>query len=789
MLRKCKDASDSNSKGVAKQRVICKLFDNRAEQTSYNAVCALLAAKFEHPKKGKAWAMWMTLKRVCTNHLIKTSYLGIRLSLCVFLFSAACSPSEHVDQATGSGQNGIEAERLSELAAVGRWGEGQALKTELSPDGSMAAVITTDGFSIYSASEWQPIGIERSYGGRPGAVDLAADGRTLLFSDAESKSLEIWDLETVQLRYRHPEERLRRFFQLAPNGDRFLTNDGTGLIIAESDGGEIVSTIDLSDYRKVEQVSFSPDGELISGMVGDAVFVDRIVLWSTESGKIEEEFSLETESKMEHRFVAGQFSPDGRYFGAISQIEGGNEPSNVMIWDLQEGGSSIVLAGEESVYADFWGFVDAQTVFVTHLSGKISLWTLEADGGPVLSELNTGETLADRPYFLQDGSSFLVRYGSGEIGRWDVESGAEALRFSPTVRNHLYHLAVEEQTGMALLTGSDGRIEVWDSNQAVLSASIDRYRAGRVQGLDFAADGSTLAAALTNGRVLRWNAAAAQLSAPQELPDQVGRVDTVAYSPAEPLLITGMGEQTSAISFDDSIRIWSFDSSMTTDPLVELQGGDEAVPGCSLFKNQVLFSADGDTFFTVSHNYTVNRWETASGDHLATFAGHTDAILDMTLSPDGQTLFTVSADGSLRNWSVKRGRQIDVLSEALRSYGSLAISPDGQTLFAGSSTGEIMLIDPVRGGVIGQLEGKMNPRTDLEFTPDGRIVVAGSEGNLVRFWSVEERSVLWEIALDEDRFISALALSPDGRSLGVGTRSGTVHLFSLDHKMESEAAN
>lgn len=734
--------------------------------------------------------MCMRLNKACAGHRVFSKRIGLSLSLFAILFIAACSPAEEVDQAAGSGQNGIEVERLSALVSVGHWGEGQALKTELAPDGSMAAVMTTDGFSIYSVPEWEPIGIDRSYGGRPGAVELSADGSTLLFSNAESKSLEIWDLETVQLRYRHPEEMLRRFFQLAPDGDRFLTNDETGLILAESDDGKIVSKIDLGDYRKVDQVSFSPDGALISGMVGEAIFVDRIVLWSAESGKVVETLSLDREN----RLIAGQFSPDSRYFGAISQFEGGDEPPNIQIWDLENGRTPVVLAADEPIYGDFWGFVDEETVFVTHLSGKISLWSLDRTAGPVLSELDVGETLADRPYFLEDGSELLVRYGSGEIGRWDVAAGIEAFRFSPTIRNHLYHLTVDRQTGFALITGSDGHIEVWDSNQAVLNATLDRYRAGSVQGLDFAADSSWLAAALTNGRVLRWDTAAARLPAPQELPDQVGRVDTVAYSPTEPLLVTGMGEQTSAISFDDSIRIWAFDSALSADPLLELQGGDEAVPGCSLFKNRVLFSADGSTFFAVSHNYTVNQWETATGAHIATFAGHTDAILDMTLSPDGEILFTVSADGSLRNWSVKKGRQIDLLSEALRSYGSLAISPDGQTLVAGTSTGEIMLIDPVRGGEVGQLEGKMNPRTDLEFTQDGELVVAGSDGNVVRFWSLESREVVWELPLEEDRFISALALSPDGRSLGVGTRSGTIHLFSFNDEderaeREGEATN
>jgi WD40 repeat protein len=64
----------------------------------------------------------------------------------------------------------------------------------------------------------------------------------------------------------------------------------------------------------------------------------------------------------------------------------------------------------------------------------------------------------------------------------------------------------------------------------------------------------------------------------------------------------------------------------------------------------VTFSPDGFTLATASDDGTARLWTTATGQPVATLAGHTDAVSAVAFRPDGHTLATASEHRTVLLW-------------------------------------------------------------------------------------------------------------------------------------------
>jgi WD40 repeat protein len=252
----------------------------------------------------------------------------------------------------------------------------------------------------------------------------------------------------------------------------------------------------------------------------------------------------------------------------------------------------------------------------------------------------------------------------------------------------------------------------------------------------------------------------------------------------------------------------------------------------------VRFVDSGRKLVTLSRDFytlALDTWEAASGRHLGTLdlGAQKAALAPLTLSPDGKTVASTGASGTVRLCDSITGKELLVLQmpKPFMPTGSLlAFSPDGKTLAVGAACPKdatpaggprVFLWDLATQRVRTTLAGHDKEIEEIAFSPDGRTVATAA--GVVKLWDAatgkENRTlvdaasplafaphghllaaahrrapavVLWDVATGEPSVrpfavaAAALAFSPDGAVLAVGSRDTSVQLFSVSTRRQME---
>ena len=200
--------------------------------------------------------------------------------------------------------------------------------------------------------------------------------------------------------------------------------------------------------------------------------------------------------------------------------------------------------------------------------------------------------------------------------------------------------------------------------------------------------------------------------------------------------------------------------------------------------HSMSFSPDGGTFATGLGDGTIQLWDLATQENIATLSGHYWQVTSVSFSSDGRNLASGDWGETVKLWDVETGRDVATLAErpggGILQPISVSFSPDGAILAAGFHDGTVKLWDVATRTQIATLEHQLGVLS-LSFSPDGVILATGSEDGTIRLWNVSTSAPITTLSgiTGHTSWVRSVSFSPDGATLVSGGSEGTVKLWDL----------
>ena len=109
---------------------------------------------------------------------------------------------------------------------------------------------------------------------------------------------------------------------------------------------------------------------------------------------------------------------------------------------------------------------------------------------------------------------------------------------------------------------------------------------------------------------------------------------------------------------------------------------------------------------------------------------------------------------------------------------AVSVTPDGHRVISASHDRTLKVWDIESGEELKTLEGHNDAVRALSVTPDSRFVISVSFDRTLIVWDVEKGEKITGFSGDSDSL--TCTVSPDGKTIVAGERSGRLHFLRLE---------
>ena len=409
--------------------------------------------------------------------------------------------------------------------------------------------------------------------------------------------------------------------------------------------------------------------------------------------------------------------------------------------------------------------------------------------GSVLSYFNASRPvpLNTEPHptaavYRADGR-LLVVGGENSVELWDTRDPQHLQRLK------VLDLSVQAQSSLALspdghllAAASGGLCHLWDISDPDHSHEMAVFGSLGVLSVAFNPTGHTMATGSDDHRIRLWDITEpSHARSVTELTGHAGGVDYLAFDSSGHLLISH--------SWDKDARLWDL-----TDRGHPDERGSFGSAGHVL---SAIMALDGSKAVTLTDQppSVQTLWTIpTSGAPVAAGAFGTQGgePTVTTFSPDGQILATANRDHTVGLRDVTSRADQSSLLYSLPSQptspAALTFSPDGNTLLVMGSEG-VQLNDLPELAIRGNTRGL----TAMALSADGHALATTDTSGLLRLWDTTRPDdphlkstdiIVRSWIIPSQRDISAMAFSPDGRTLAAGDNGGAILLWDI-HQLDN----
>ncbi|MBX9693047.1 MAG: hypothetical protein K2Z81_11730 [Cyanobacteria bacterium] len=590
---------------------------------------------------------------------------------------------------------------------------------------------------------------------------------------------------------------------VSPDGRTFAScsNDWT-VKLWDSKSNRLLRTYSLPPYEPLESVSFSADGKtLLGGVQGMA---NALKLWDVNSGKSLQNLDVE--------FVEAAFSPDGKSI-ATSTMDGTLKFYNAATGklertvDIDKIISKLSLPPKEGEKAKHYGALDlafSQDGKTLAVAGNHGVYLWDASG-KYSKTISKTERCAQHILYSPDGKLIATSNDNGSVDLWNASSD-ELIRTFKEHQDEVFSLAFSSDSKILATASADNTIKLCDVAAGSVVRTISTEKPCTIA---FSSDGTRLYSGNAEAIIRVWNPSTGEEM--QVIKDHSSAIRAIALTSDGKMLATASGTNVELWDLSAGKVIACLTGESGAVPinfvcfspdgknLVSCNAGDGAIafwdigtgkkardltgadPSSIYFMRMAAFSPDSKTM-ALAHSTGIDLQESATGKPLAKLEDPLPADY-VAFSPDGKIL-AGCAENKICLWDTDSGKKTMTFSDTPEKISSVAFSPDGKLLVSSSNDNVINLWDVATGKKVLSITGGATAGgaaggiLSFAFTPDG-TKIAVIEGNAVVLRETSSGKKLQTLD-GHSNTVTAVAFTPDGKTLASSSLDSSLKLWSLD---------
>jgi WD40 repeat protein len=575
------------------------------------------------------------------------------------------------------------------------------------------------------------------------------------------------------------------------------------------------------ETNTIHHLRYTADGNTLV-----AVSPARARLYDVATGQ------LQASLPFSHYVHLASASADGN---TVVACNGWGDNATVQVWEVKTRRLIAECKGHEKEITAVALSADGRLLVTGSKDQTVRLW--DATTGKERHRLHHAAAIESLA-LSADGTTLAVRSQEEPVRVWDTDTGKGRLALTGHIGTVSY-LALSPD-GMTVALGAGGVVRLWDVAKAARRLTIrvptldadtkplppDR---AALRWLEFSPDGTILALVSDEG-VRLYDAGTGKervlLPVPLQTMEERPRVSALAFTPGGTGLAVAHAvrykdNEDQQFSFSRNyVRFWGVpgkrpapghlgDSRAALPEFPEhLDDTDtfgEEPEGYSAGFGSLAYAPDGKTLATTHGRSSVALWDVATRQRQALFSGHKNFVQRVRFSPDGNTLASAGLDETVKLWDTRTGKELRTLRGHDRRVYCLAFAPDGKLLVSGDavetwrgqkhqldghhkSTVRLWDVDTGRERQVLRVHGNVR---DVAISANGKVLAA-THDLWVTVWELSTGKVLATFEQPSISVFRSVVLTPDGKTLAVGTAgsatkdnwldSSIVHVYDIDRK-------
>lgn len=288
-----------------------------------------------------------------------------------------------------------------------------------------------------------------------------------------------------------------------------------------------------------------------------------------------------------------------------------------------------------------------------------------------------------------------------------------------------------------------------------------RYQTNAITEVTWSHDGERLFVGHNNGLIEMVN--------PDDLTeDPVLITDHAPGSPITMLRVSPDDKFLASSSMDGTVRLWDMEARETIGVL------RHRAPVWA-----VDFYPEGDVIVTGDQNGLIQLWDMGGMTVIRAFSTQHDlSITQLQFNADGTHLYSTSIDRTARLWDVESGEEIAQFADHYQAVSSMALSHDGAWLVTGGGDSSVIVYDLATETRFDIMNSHQGGVSSLAFSLDDSLLVSAGQDSVLRLWDITMGEVVMGLQ-GHQAWVQSVAFSADGARLASGDSSGRLIVWGL----------